>query len=229
MPQSRRSQISLADTPYYHCVSRCVRQCYLCGVDQNSGKSFEHRRGWVERRLLELASVYSINICAYAVMSNHVHVVLHVDKQGANSWNLEQVLTQWHRIHKGTLLTQRYLKGERLSEAELQTVTDTAEVYRQRLYDISWFMRNLNEFIARAANKEDECTGRFWEGRLPTEFSRENREEKRGCCKKGKENRRGARGKPALAQPRASRARTSTSHRPAHSAIGGIFFSITRL
>ena len=169
MPQSRRSQISLADTPYYHCVSRCVRQCYLCGVDQNSGKSFEHRRGWVERRLLELASVYSINICAYAVMSNHVHVVLHVDKQGANSWNLEQVLTQWHRIHKGTLLTQRYLKGERLSEAELQTVTDTAEVYRQRLYDISWFMRNLNEFIARAANKEDECTGRFWEGRFKSQ------------------------------------------------------------
>ena len=64
---------------------------------------------------------------------------------------------------------------------------------------------------------------------ISTEFSRENREEKRGCCKKGKENRRGARGKPALAQPRASRARTSTSHRPAHSAIGGIFFSITRL
>ncbi len=169
VPQSRRSQISLADTPYYHCVSRCVRQCYLCGVDQLSGKSFEHRRGWVERRLLELASVYSIDICAYAVMSNHVHVVLHVDIKSANSWSLEQVLTQWHRIHKGTLLTQRYLKGERLSGAEIKAVTDTAEVYRRRLYDISWFMRNLNEFIARAANTEDECTGRFWEGRFKSQ------------------------------------------------------------
>ena len=102
-------------------------------------------------------------------MSNHVHVVLHVDKQSANSWSLEHVLTQWHRIHKGTLLTQRYLKGERLSKIEVKSVADTAEVYRKRLYDISWFMRNLNEFIARAANKEDECTGRFWEGRFKSQ------------------------------------------------------------
>nr|WP_306174607.1 transposase [Alteromonas stellipolaris] len=102
-------------------------------------------------------------------MSNHVHVVLHVDKQGANSWSLEQVLTQWHRIHKGTLLTQRYLKDDRLSDAEIKAVADTAEVYRRRLYDISWFMRNLNEFIARAANTEDECTGRFWEGRFKSQ------------------------------------------------------------
>ncbi|MGY0582020.1 MAG: transposase, partial [Paraglaciecola chathamensis] len=33
MPQSRKSQISLIDTPYYHCVSRCVRQSFLCGTN----------------------------------------------------------------------------------------------------------------------------------------------------------------------------------------------------
>ncbi|MDO6567538.1 transposase [Alteromonas sp. 1_MG-2023] len=169
MPQSRSSQISLADTPYYHCISRCVRQCYLCGVDQHSGKSYEHRRGWVERRLLNLAKVFSIDICAYAVMSNHVHVVLHVDKKKANAWNVKKVLTQWHQIHKGTLLTQKYLKGEQLSESEAQAVNDTATIYRRRLFDISWFMRSLNEYIARAANKEDECTGRFWEGRFKSQ------------------------------------------------------------
>nr|WP_246604351.1 transposase [Alteromonas lipotrueae] len=102
-------------------------------------------------------------------MSNHVHVVLHVDKKSAHTWSQEEVLTKWHRIHKGTLLTQRFLKGEPLSEAEIQAVTDTAEIYRGRLYDISWFMRNLNEFIARAANTEDECTGRFWEGRFKSQ------------------------------------------------------------
>jgi hypothetical protein len=84
MPQSRKSQISLLDTPYYHCVSRCVRRSFLCGVDSYSGQSYEHRRGWVEDRLLFLASVLAIDVCAYAVMSNHVHVVVHVDKPKAD-------------------------------------------------------------------------------------------------------------------------------------------------
>lgn len=79
MPQPRSSQISLSDPPYYHCVSHCVRRSFLCGVDSYSGQSYEHRHGWVEQRLWFLSSVFAIDICAYAVMSNHVHAVLHVD------------------------------------------------------------------------------------------------------------------------------------------------------
>ncbi len=83
MPQSRKSQISLVDTSYYHCVSRCVRRSFLCGVDKYSGQNYEHRREWVEARLLFLSSVFSIDIAAYAVMSNHCHVVVYVDKAQA--------------------------------------------------------------------------------------------------------------------------------------------------
>lgn len=166
MAQSRKSLISLQDTPYYHCISRCVRRSYLCGYDRSTNTSYEHRKSWVEKRLLFLSKIFSIDICAYAVMSNHVHVVLSVNKSVALAWPVDTVLEQWHKMHKGTLLTQKYLKGELLSESELDTVKATAEVYRKRLFDISWFMRNLNEFIARKANEEDKCTGRFWEGRF---------------------------------------------------------------
>ena len=169
MATRRCDLVNLSETPFYHCVTRCVRQCYLCGYDKNTGQSFEHRRGWVEKRTLFLSSVYAIDLCAYAVMSNHVHVVLRVDEKSANSLSMREVLIRWHKLHKGTLLTKSYLAGEALSEAELLSVKRTAAVYRKRLFSISWFMRDLNEYIARAANAEDECKGRFWEGRFKSQ------------------------------------------------------------
>jgi len=163
MPKPRKSQISLIDTPYYHCVSRCVRRSFLCGEDKFTGQNYEHRRAWVEERLLFLASVFAIDICAYAVMSNHTHVVLCV------SWSKEEVIRRWHQLYQGTLLSQKFQRGDTLSKSEDISLEETVTIYRQRLYDISWLMRNLNEHIAREANKEDGCTGRFWEGRFKSQ------------------------------------------------------------
>jgi REP element-mobilizing transposase RayT len=169
MTQKRANLISLSDTCYYHCVSRCVRRSFLCGVDSYSGQSYEHRRAWVEERLLYLCSVFAIDVCAYAVMSNHVHLVLFVDVDKAVNWSDKQVLALWHSLYKGTLLTQKFMRDDRLTQGELITLYETIARYRSRLHDISWLMRNLNEYIAREANKEDECTGRFWEGRFKSQ------------------------------------------------------------
>ncbi|MFT5758320.1 MAG: REP element-mobilizing transposase RayT [Alteromonadaceae bacterium] len=169
MATARKRQVSLIDTPYYHCISRCVRRAFLCGEDKLTGTSYEHRRAWVEDKLLALAQVFAIDVAAYAVMNNHTHLVLFVDEQLAKSWSTEEVLSQWHQLFKGTLLTQQYCRGDELIEPLQQIVNDTAEVYRQRLMDISWFMRILNEDIARKANAEDHCTGRFWEGRFKSQ------------------------------------------------------------
>ncbi len=169
MPKPRKSLISLQDTSYYHCVSRCVRRAFLCGQDELTGQSYEHRRGWVEEKMLFLASVFAIDICAYAVMSNHTHLVLHVDVEKVNNWSIKQVLERWHRLHKGTYFTKKYLENKAMAEFELASVYERCEKYRERLCDISWFMRELNEPIARMANNEDKCTGRFWEGRFKSQ------------------------------------------------------------
>lgn len=76
MPKPRKQPISLESTPYYHCMSRCVRRVFLCGQDQLTGQCFEHRRGWIENKALELAEVLAIDIVAYAIMNNHYHLML---------------------------------------------------------------------------------------------------------------------------------------------------------
>lgn len=60
MPKPRKSLISLDATPYYYCVSRCVRRVFLCGDEQITNKNFDHRRGWIEKRLLELSRSFAL-------------------------------------------------------------------------------------------------------------------------------------------------------------------------
>jgi len=169
MPKPRKQQICLEATPFYHCVSRCVRKAYLCGFDLTTKTSYEHRRAWLEEELLKQAEVFAIDIAAYAIMSNHYHVVLHINKAKADAWRLDAVIERWHTIYKGCALSQRYSAGETLLDVELETLNGIAEKWRRRLMKISWFMGRLNEKISRQANHEDNCTGHFWEGRFKSQ------------------------------------------------------------
>ncbi len=175
MPTPRKHQISLDATPYYHCTSRCVRRAFLCGLDPFSGKDYEHRRQWVEDRIVFLGEVFCIDVCAYAVMSNHHHLVLHINMPEALSLTDLEVCERWHKLYKGTLLTQRFLKGELLDEAQWQAVTAKLEHWRLERANISRFYPKgtliscLNEPIARMANTEGQCTGRFWESRFKSQ------------------------------------------------------------
>ncbi|MDW6092401.1 transposase [Vibrio rhizosphaerae] len=165
-----RSQLICPEvTPYYHCVSRCVRRSFLCGYDSYSGQSYEHRREWVESRILALASIYCIRICAYAVMSNHYHLVAFIDKKAALSLSPCQVIERWCSSHQMPLLIQRFLSGHLTSKAEHEACNKIIETWRQRLYSLSWFMKEINYEIALLANQEDQCTGRFWEGRFKSQ------------------------------------------------------------
>ena len=169
MATARSRQVCLKETPYYHCISRCVRRAFLCGSDKHTGKNYNHRRRWVENRLLILQKVFCIDICAYAVMSNHTHVVLHVDLDKAKELTDHQVLQRWSYCYQSCETVNKLLSGQKLFEHEQFKIKTKANEIRNRLTDISWFMRSLNEYIARKANIEDQCTGRFWEGRFKSQ------------------------------------------------------------
>lgn len=169
MTVARRRQVCLAETPYYHCIARCVRRAFLCGEDHYSGKNFDHRKPWLVDRLKALSEVFAVDICAYAVMSNHYHLVLHIDAQQAESWSDVDVVDRWYRLFNGHVLVDRLRRGEAQTQAEQRAARTILQTWRQRLVDLSWFMRCLNESIARQANAEDGCKGRFWEGRFKSQ------------------------------------------------------------
>jgi len=169
MTIARSQQIDLSVTPYYHCVNRCVRRAFLCGEDSLTGNSYEHRREWIANKIKSLAEVFAIDVAAYAVMSNHYHIVMRVDQDLAKEWNSLQVIERWGELFSYPVIISRFLKGECTNSAELKVVDEIIETWRMRLRDISWFMRLLNEYIARESNKEDKVTGRFWEGRFKSQ------------------------------------------------------------
>lgn len=165
MTLPRRTLVCVDDTPFYHITSRCVRRSFLCGVDHATGIDYSHRRLFIEQRIHLLSSVFSIDIAAYAVMSNHLHLVVKLSPDVADEWSDLEVASRWTCLFKGPLLIQRYIKGVLLDPAEQEVVNDIINTYRLRLGDLGWFMKCLNEPIARMANREDGCTGHFWEAR----------------------------------------------------------------
>ncbi len=169
MATARKQLISVDATPYYHCVSRCVRQSYLCGQDTTTKKSYEHRREWIEHKIQSLTHTYCIDVCAYAVMSNHYHLVLHINREKALELTLDEVIERWSLEHKLPVLIQRWLRKELKSPAEKDKCLEIIEQWRERLWSLSWFMKELNYDIACKANQEDQCSGHFWESRFKSQ------------------------------------------------------------
>ena len=163
----RNQQICVEETPCYHVISRCVRRAFLCGKDQLTGKCFEHRRQWIIDRIKQVTAVFDIDVCSYAIMSNHFHIVLKVNS--TKEWNDTQVLMTWCSLYSLPILCDRYLKGEISTEAEFRRVKEYVAEYRTRLASVSWYMKSINEYVARMANEEDKCTGHFWESRFKSQ------------------------------------------------------------
>jgi hypothetical protein len=146
-------------TPWYHCVSRCVRRASLCG----EGK--EHRKRWLEVRLRELVGIFAVDCAGFAAMDNHLHLLLRLDSPCAAAWSAEEVARRW-----STLCPVRDGAGKPLPVSEARVAELAADApwvaaRRARLSNLGWFMKSLKEPLARMSNVEDGCPGTFWEAR----------------------------------------------------------------
>jgi hypothetical protein len=162
----RAEQFRADEVGIVHAMQRCVRRAFLAGKDPLTGKSFEFRREWIRRRLELLSAVFGLDVLTYAIMSNHLHVVLRTRPDVVKTWSDEEVATRWLKLFPGKRLEEHL--GDP-TQWDIQRVCGDAKrlkEIRRRLSDVSWFMKALAEPIARLANKQDGCTGRFWEGRF---------------------------------------------------------------
>jgi len=159
MTVARSQLVDVSVTRYYHCISRCVRRAFLCG------EGFEHRKQWIEDRLETLAGCFGVSVCGFSVMGNHLHVLVRLDTDEAESWSAEEVIRRWivaypPKTAKGKEIevSQAWIDHHAKDEKRVQLL-------RERLANLGWFMKALKEPLARMANKEDECKGTFWESR----------------------------------------------------------------
>lgn len=164
---NRRDVLADGEIQVVHCINRCVRRAFLCGRDPLTGRDYEPRRELIRQRLEFLAGVMGVEVLGFAVMSNHFHCILRSRHDVVDTWSDDDVARKWWMLcparkdKKGTPAEP--------TEFELNSIrNDSAGLKdkRKRLSSISWFMRFLSERIAKQANKQDECTGRFWEGRF---------------------------------------------------------------
>jgi len=169
MTTARSKQICLKQTPWYHVTTRCVRRAFICGYDSLSKRDFTHRKQWIEDRLLFLVQVFCIDMAAYAVMSNHYHVVLKINLDEALLLDDAAVIDRWTTLYPTNPLIKRLSSAEPLNEEESLVLSEKLPVWRSELANISRFMALVNQFIARKSNTEDDCKGRFWEHRFTSQ------------------------------------------------------------
>ena len=166
MTYPRSHIVAEGESGFFHVVSRYVRRAFLCGHDEHTGQDYEHRRQWIEARIIELAECFCVSVYAYAVMSNHFHVVLHVDPAATAALSDKEVARRWLTTFPGRL---KHDDSPEVADRLTLSITGRPErvaELRKRLGSLSWFMKALNEPIARRANREDNCKGKFWESRF---------------------------------------------------------------
>ncbi len=165
--RSRRSDVfHHNEVGVAHCVQRCVRRAFLAGKDAVTGKTYEYRRDWIRKRMELLASVFGLDVLTYAVMSNHLHIMLRTRPDVVKTWNDEEIARRWLRLFPGRRLED--FLGEPTKQDIANAIGNAKKIaeWRKRLSDISWFMRALAEPIARKPIKKTSAPDDFGRGVL---------------------------------------------------------------
>ena len=161
MTISRSRLVDSTVSRWYHCISRCVRRAHLRGSEVAPG-----RKDWIENRLKELDQIFAVSVGGFSLMDNHLHLLLRIDPEVVNGWSDTEVVERWFKLFPPRGADRKPMKvSKEIMDIRVANLAWVAET-RKRLSSLGWFMKCLKEPLARLANKQDECTGAFFEGRF---------------------------------------------------------------
>jgi REP element-mobilizing transposase RayT len=114
------------------------------------------------RRLIEtiehFSRVYFCEVAAFSVMGNHYHLVVKFD--GRRMVSREELRAR-----------TRIMYPSKMSQLQVDAWSDEQwEHYRQRLFDVSEYMRNIQSAYARWYNRSHQRRGRFWADRFKSVY-----------------------------------------------------------
>src|SRR5271157_5991738 len=160
MTIARARLVDPSVTRWYHCVTRCVRRAFPLG------EGMHERKGWIEHRLEELAEIFSVTVAGFAILDNHLHLLVRLDPDVAQGWSDEDVVRRWGRLFPPRDKARQVAPvSEEWVQARLKDARWVATA-RERLHSLSWFMKCLKEPLSRLANREEQTRGAFFEGRF---------------------------------------------------------------
>ena len=160
MTIARAHLVDPSVTRWYHCVTRCVRRAFLLG------EGMHDRKSWIEHRLEELAEIFSVAVAGFAILDNHLHLLVRLDPDVAQGWSDEDVVRRWGRLFPPRDKARQVAPvSEEWVQARLKDARWVATA-RERLQSLSWFMKCLKEPLSRLANREEQTRGAFFEGRF---------------------------------------------------------------
>jgi hypothetical protein len=160
MTMARSQLVDPSVTRWYHCMSKCVR-----GADLFT-KEPQDRKDWIERRLQELAQIFAVGVAGFAVMDNHLHVLVRLDPHVADNWSDEEVVRRWGQLFPPRDKSRRPLPVSDVWVRACLSDQRNVDTFRERLQSISWLMKCLKEPLARLANIQDKTRGAFFEKRF---------------------------------------------------------------
>ncbi|PIE90010.1 MAG: hypothetical protein CR997_08510 [Acidobacteria bacterium] len=173
----RKRQFDKKKINTLHIYNRTVRHAFLM---RKNDEDENHcvRKSIYLNRFKFLLKVFSMESLSYCIMDNHYHLIIRTRPDLVDSWSREEVARRWWQLYPRKRDAQGHPAVPTQDELDLvffdqtgrQTPEQRCEVLRERLADVSWFMKSLNEYASKVYNKQENCRGAFWEGRYKSQL-----------------------------------------------------------
>lgn len=163
--QNRSSQICLHECRSYHVISRCTRQLHILGGDDAQRND---RKAMLLRQLERVATFTAVGVAGFAVMDNHVHLLLKVDSESAREWSPREVARRWLGLHPPRDGYRRRVdvEDEHIEALLADPTLGLVASLREKLMSISQFMKEFKQEVTQAINVLEDTIGSVWAGRF---------------------------------------------------------------